>query len=432
MTGLSRRALSGLRLLVVSLLTLHAFLSPVYEGPDEPFHLARARAFAHGPLAEALAGKVVDAELVRSMQAWPCGPSMQAGLKCPAYGSEPATFNILEPARRVETGGPGSNYQAHQPPFYYLAASPLLELLAPGIGTAPESQTLLLRLAAVLLVGCVLCFPLRKLGKGNVHFETLLLLALLLPGAAESLIRVSNDVAVFAWAVWMVAALSRRDGIRTSGVAVLAAVGPLLKLTAFPVVAVAAAVGWRVRGWRSGFLIAVAGLTVLPLQWLRGWAWGGTLEANTPLGALGSLPEILAGLVHSAATFLKTAVWLGGWTFFRPPAWLLVAIPILGLLVIVRCVRLRKPMANRSAHLAGGALAAAGLVAFALGQRQIFGVWGGVGGWYLWGWAPWLALLANDLLEVRPDREREFVAGAVGGALALNLTWFAVAYRVYG
>ncbi len=198
---LSRATLSALRAAVLLLCCLHALFSPVYEGPDEPFHLARARAFARGPLAEALAGKVVDADLVRSMQAWPCGPSMQAGLKCPAYGSEPATFNILEPARRVETGARGSNYQAHQPPLYYLAAASLLELFAPGIGTAPESQILLLRLAAVLLVGYVLCFPFRKLGKGNVHFETLLLLALLLPGAAESLIRVSNDVAVFAWAV---------------------------------------------------------------------------------------------------------------------------------------------------------------------------------------------------------------------------------------
>jgi hypothetical protein len=246
------------------------------------------------------------------------------------------------------------------------------------------------------------------------------------------LIRVSNDVAVFAWAVLMVAALTRRDELSTKMLVLLAAVGPLLKLTAFPVVAVAAVVGWRARGWRSGLLIAASGLAVFPLQWLRGWAWGGTLEANTPLGALGSLPEILVGLVHSSATFLKTAVWLGGWTFFRPPVWLLVAIPLLGLLVIVRCVRLRKPRANGGAHLAGAALAAAGFAAFALGQRQIFGVWGGVGGWYLWGWAPWLALFASDVLEIRPGRERELVASAVVGATALNLVWLQLAYRVYG
>lgn len=429
---LSRATLLALRAAVFLLCALHAIFSPVYEGPDEPFHLARARQFVGAPLAEALAGEEVDADLVRSMQAWPCGPAMQSALDCPAYGSEPAAFNILDPARRAETGASINNYQAHQPPLYYLAAASLLELFAPGIGTAPESQILLLRLAAVLLVGYVLCFPLRKLGKGNVPLEALVLLALLLPGAAESLIRVSNDVVVFAWAVLMVAALSRRDELRTRELALLAALGPLLKLTAFPIVAVAAVVGWRARGRRSGLLIAASGLAVFPLQWLRGWAWGGTLEANTPLGPLGSLPEILVGLVHSAATFLKTAVWLGGWTFFRPPVWLLVVIPLLGLLVIVRCVRLRNPRANGGAHLAGAALAAAGFVAFALGQRQIFGVWGGVGGWYLWGWAPWLALCASDLLEIRLDRERELVAGAVLAAGLAHLVWFEVAYRAYG
>ncbi len=414
-------------------LTLHAFFSPVYEGPDEPFHLARARAFAQGPFAEALAGEVVDGDLVHSLRAWPCGPALHAAFDCPSFGREKATFNIVEPARRAGgDGGASSNYQAHQPPLYYLAAASVLGLFAPAIGTAPESQVLLLRLAAVLLVGCVLGFPLRRLGKGNAHFETLLLLALLLPGAAESLIRVSNDVAVFAWSVLVVAALSRRERIRTGELAWLAALGPLSKLTAFPVVAVAAVVGWRARGWRSGLLIAVSGLAVLPLQWLRGWAWGGTLEANTPLGALGSLPEIFVGLAHSAATFLKTAIWLGGWTFFRPPVWLLVAIPLLGLIVIVRCLRLRSPMTNRGAHLAGGLLAAAGFVAFALGQRQIFGVWGGVGGWYLWGWAPWLALFASDMLEVRPERVRELILGTLATAAILNAAWFAVAFRIYG
>ena len=247
---LTRASLSALRAAVLLLCCLHALFGPVYEGPDEPFHLARARAFAYGPLPEALAGEVVDADLVRSIKAWPCGPAMQTAFDCPAYGSEPAAFNILEPARRVEAGASSSNYQAHQPPLYYLAAASLLELFAPGIGAAPESQLLLLRLAAVLLVGYVLCFPLRKLGKGNVHFETLLLLALLLPGAAESLIRVSNDVAVFAWSVTLLAVLGHGERTRPGSAALLAALGPLLKLTALPVVAFAAVFEWRTRGWR--------------------------------------------------------------------------------------------------------------------------------------------------------------------------------------
>lgn len=413
-------------------LTFHAFFSPVYEGPDEPFHLARARQFAQAPLAQALAGEVVDADLARSMRAWPCGPAMQAAFDCPGYGSEPAIFNILQPARRSATGASSPNYQAHQPPLYYLAAAPLLELFAPGIGSAPESQIFLLRVAAVLLVGYVLCFPLRKLGKGNVPLEVLLLLAMLLPGAAESLVRVSNDVGVFAWSVLLLAALHSGVRLRPGSIAPLAAVGPLLKLTALPVVAFAVVLEWRKGGWRRGAAIGAAGLVVFPLQWLRGWARGGTLEANARFTGMGSLPEIFVGLLHSAATFFKTAVWLGGWSFFRPPKWVLVFAPLLGLLLVVRVIQRRPHPQNLGAHFAALALAGAGFVVFALGQRRIFGIWGGVGGWYAWGWAPWLALLASDVLEIRPGRERELVAGAVAGATVLSLIWFQVAYRTYG
>ncbi len=429
---LSRATLFALRAGVVLLCLLHAFFTPVYEGPDEPFHLARARMFARAPLAEALAGTAVDADLASSMRAWPCGPAMQAAFDCPGYGSEPATFNILQPARRSARGASSSNYQAHQPPLYYLAAGPLLELFALGIGTAPESQALLLRLAAVLLVGYVLCFPLRKLGKGNAPLEALVLLAMLLPGAAESLIRVSNDVGVFAWSVLLLAALHSGVRLRPGSTALLTAIGPLLKLTALPVVAFAVVLEWRQTGWRRGAVVGAAGLVVFPLQWLRGWAWGGTLEANTRFSGMGSLPEIFVGLFHSAATFLKTAAWLGGWTFFRPPRWVLVVAPLLGLLLVLRVFQLRSRPRNVGAHLAALALAFAGFVAFALGQRRIFGIWGGVGGWYFWGWAPWLALLASDVLEMRPGRERELVAGAVVGATALNLIWLQVACRIYG
>lgn len=429
---LARAMLFTLRAAVLLLCLLHALFNPVYEGPDEPFHLARARQFARAPLAEALAGQVVDADLIRSLRAWPCGTAMRAAFDCPPHGSEPAAFNILKPARRSETGAASSNYQAHQPPLYYLASASLLELFAPGIGTAPESQVLLLRLAAVLLVGYVLCFPLRKLGQGNVLLETLVLLALLLPGAAESLIRVSNDVGVFAWSILLLAVLQAGDRLRPGFAALVTGIGPLIKLTAFPIVAYAAVLVWRRRGWRAGALVGAAGLAVLPLQWLRGWAWGGTLEANAQFSGLGTLPEILLGLLHSAATFFKTAVWLGGWSFFRPPAWLLFAAPLFGLSLILRGFRRRRVPPDLFAHFAALALALAGFVVFALGQRQIFGVWGGVGGWYLWGWVPWLALFASDLLEIRPGRERELVAGAVVGATALHFIWLQVAWRIYG
>ncbi len=432
MTRSSRGLLLGLGTLVLLRLALHALFNPVYEGPDEPFHLARARQVVERPFADVLRGDRVDPEVVRSIRAWPCGPSLNAAFGCPTFGGEPAAFNILGPARAAGAGGPQENYQAHQPPIYYLAAGSLLKVFSLAKVGAPEAQLLLLRLVSVFLVGIALLLPVRRLGKENPLSETILLLALLLPGAAESLVRVANDVGIFAWSALLVSLVFRRDAFKPGLIACLSALGPLLKLTALPVVAVAAITGWRTRGWRCGLLVAIAGLTFLPVQWLRGWAWGGTLEANVPLSASESFQMILVGLAHSAYTFLKTSVWLGGWAVFRPPTWLLVAAPLFALLLAIRAFRFKPRIENWPAHAAGVAVAALGFIVFAVGKHKLFGVWGAVGGWYAWGWAPWLALLAADSVELRAGRGQEAILGALLGATLLNLVWFEVAFRTYG
>lgn len=435
MSGPSSRLLAGLRVLVLLRFALHALFLPVYEGPDEPFHLGRARLVADRPLTEAIRGESVDRDLVRSMRSRPCGPPMHAAFGCPSFGGAPAAFDILSshpPPGAAEEDGRQENYQAHQPPLYYLAAGLLLKLFALGAAGAPANQLLLLRLASVLLVGVALFLPVRKLGKGNALFQATLLLGLLLPGAAESLVRVANDVAVFAWSAVLVWIVFRSGNFKPGLTAFLAGLGPMLKLTALPVVAVAAVVGWRRRGWRSGLVIAASGLVVLPLQWLRGWAWGGTLEANTASPTAESISTVLLGLAHSSYTFVKTAIWLGGWSSFRPPAALAVAVPLFVAWLAVRVFRLRPRLEHWPAHAAGLAVALLGFIAFAIGKQALFGVWGAVGGWYAWGWAPWLALLAAGTLELRDGRGREAILGALAGALLLNLAWFDVALRTYG
>jgi len=428
----SRRLLLGLRTLVLLRLAVHALFNPVYEGPDEPFHLARARQVVDRPVAEVMRGGSVDPGVVRSIRAWPCGPSLNAAFGCPPFGGEPAAFNILGPARAAGAGKPQENYQAHQPPLYYLAAGSLLKLFSLAKISAPEAQLLLLRLASVFLVGIALLLPVKRLGRENLLFETVLLLALLLPGAAESLVRVANDVSVFAWSALLVSLVFRRDSFKPGLIACLSALGPLLKLTALPVVAVAAMAGWRTRGWRCGLVVAISGLTFLPVQWLRGWAWGGTLEANVPLSASESFQMILVGLAHSVYTFLKTSVWLGGWAVFRPPIWLLVATSLFALLLAIRVFRFKPRIENWPVHAAGMAIAALGFIFFAVGKHQLFAVWGAVGGWYAWGWAPWLALFAANALELRAGRDRELILGALLGATILNLAWFETALRTYG
>lgn len=59
----------ALRVLVLARLAVHALFVPVFEGPDEPFHLARARLFSAAPLAVAMDGSIVDSEIVGAIRA---------------------------------------------------------------------------------------------------------------------------------------------------------------------------------------------------------------------------------------------------------------------------------------------------------------------------------------------------------------------------
>lgn len=426
--------LSLLRWLVVARFLLHAFSFPVFEGPDEPFHLARAVAFADGGLVEGLRGERVDGTIVAAIASHPCGGDLANHFGCPGFDGSGALFNILEPAIEHAPGEEAFNYESHQPPLYYMAAAPLLlgwRLVASEpSATSPEKRLLLLRIANVALVAWALFGPLRKVGslRGR-RWESAVLWLLLAPGAGESLARVSNDTAVFFWCALLVAALERDDG--KWRVYLLVALGPLIKLTAIPIVAYAVGrIGLR-HGWKAASVtLALSGL-VVPIQLVRGWAWGGTLELTALGKALGQpLWGVTVGVLHSTYTFLKTAFWLGGWTVFKPPLWLIAAGAGLGLAWLL-ALRLETSSETRYAHLAGLLVAAVGFVAFAIGKWGVFEVWGAVGGWYAWGWLPWLGLAANDLTRLRPRYSGTLFAASVLWILVANVLWLLTALRTY-
>lgn len=439
------RFLAGL---VVLKLLLFAWALPAFEGTDEPFHLDRARAFAESPLGEGWGGRPLAPEVVSAVRSSPCGPDLQRAFGCPAYGRArqeggAAWGNLLTPeASGLEVGGSGvagggvvANYQNHQPPLYHAVAGAILRMA--GGDLEPRAQLLVLRLFAVLLVilgtGLCLSFLAPSLRWG-------LPALLLLPGAAEALVRAGNDAPVFAWSAALLAVVLSRTRARGEGsrfplgLFLLAACGPLIKLTAIPVIAFAAVERVGRRRWREGAALALGGLVVFPLQLARGWAWGGTLELNAP-----PTPESLGwgepvlGILHSAYTFLKTALWLGGWSVFRPPGWVLVAAVVL-VLAGLFLVRLRRPPRRLLAHVTAAALAAGAFAAFAIGKYRTFGVWGAVGGWYFWGWLPWVLLILQDLYR-RPEDEtsaRSWAVAAAAFLLMVNIAWLTAAHRLYG
>lgn len=418
---------------------LHAFYLPAFEGPDEPFHLARARLVADAlvgstDLGSALRGRRMDAELLEAVQRAPCGDDLERVFSCPPMASADAEFNVLRQrgdrrhedaatVRRISV----ENYQAHQPPLYYLiAGASLLPLQGAGV----RSHLLALRLLAVLFsaLGIRLLLPVIK-----ERWRLVFLAGLWLPGAAESLIRVANDAPVFLWAALLLRRhlSDRRQSL--AGTASLLALGPLLKLTALPVAAFVVVDALRRRGLGAALGLGAASGLFLPLQWLRGWAWGGTLELDAGLASGHAVGTILFGLAHSAYTFVKTAIWLGGWSVFRPPDMLLVAGAML-LLAWLPIMRLREDRRRLLPHVAALAVALAGFVVFAIGKRELFGVWGAVGGWYAWAWWPWCVVLLQDLVTDR-DRSRATAALAavsVAWIVAVQVAWWIVAHGLYG
>jgi hypothetical protein len=284
-----------------------------------------------------------------------------------------------------------------------------------------------LRVLSFLFLVAAIVGPLRRIaGRHSPLLTTLGLAAMFLPGFSESLVRCSNDGLLFLWAALVIDAVD--GGYRGAALAVLPAFGCLIKLNALPILVFVLALLWIER--RRKTLLLAATMALVPVAILGGSTWGGAVKIAKrmplPMPAL----EIAVGLARSLYTIVKGAVWVGEWSFFRPPAWLLApGVAVLAVLV-AGTRRVSRPRRLR-AHVAALAVAAVGTVAFVLADRRVFGGWGGVGGWYVWGWAPWLAILADDALRWR-GRTRLAILGIGVFLFAINVSWFVTAGRVYG
>ncbi len=129
---------------------------------------------------------------------------------------------------------------------------------------------------------------------------------------------------------------------------------------------------------------------------------------------------------------MKTTFWVGGWSFSRAPVPLVAAFFVL-LASAALLLRPRSPSGRPGPHALALAVAAAGFLVLAVGNRRLFGGWGGLGGWYAWNWLPWLAVAADDLLEYRTPRGRTWLLSAlVAFVLVANAAFAVRAFRLYG
>lgn len=424
-----RRLLPVLGVLVVARMAFHAVFLPAFAGPDEPQHLARVRDFASRPLPEAFEGRSVDAPLLGEYALYPCDPSLPGSPGCPAYREVSGAFDLLRPAPGGAPRGPQPipNVESNQPPLFYF----VLGMLLRPFPLRPSAQLLAARLFAVALVAVAIFGPLRRLARSwPPAIAAAGALALLLPGASEALARCSNDAAVFFWASLVLDRLFRRT--RPVAIVLLLAAGPLLKLTAIPVVVFAVVVLARERSRALAGAAAAASLVVVPVQALRGWMWGGTLELNSPGSPLvETFSGAVAGFLRSAYAFVKTAMWAGGQSLRRPPRWLTAA--YFAWLAAVAAVVRPRPFGRRAlAHGAAAATCAIGFGVFAVANRRYYGVWGGVGGWYLWSWSPWIAEAASDLTTVGRRAAQTLLVLEAALVAVANAAWIADAVRFYG
>jgi hypothetical protein len=412
---------------VVLRMAFHAVYLPAFEGPDEPQHLARIWEFARRPLAEAFAGREVAEDVLSAVAAYPCRESLHRMLGCPPYGEARGTFDLLRSPPALAPARPITNVEANQPPLFYALAGWALAPLPLGVPGA-------LLFARVLAVACVAVALFGPLRSASARFPPGLsaagLLALMLPGASEGLARCSNEAAVFLWASLVLAALERPW--RPWAIVLLLAAGPAIKLTAIPIVVFAVVALAEANRVRLAAAAGAASLLVFPLQAARGWLWGGTLELNFPGGPTGEAPlEAVKGFLRSVYAFVKTTFWVGGFSLLRPPRWLTAAYGVWLAALALAFRRSTRPRRWR-AHAAGLLAAAAGFTVFAIANRRYYGDWGGVGGWYLWGWSPWLAVAAADLATLSESAMRPVLWGGALFVLASNAVWFAATLRLYG
>jgi hypothetical protein len=431
-----RRAHPGsialLALLVVGRLAVHSFFLPAFEGPDEPFHLGRIVAFREVPFSRAFRGVPLSPAIVAAVAVHPCCPDLRRAFSCPPFDGGGAAFNVLDGRTFPPASFVVENYENHQPPLYYVVAGSAHRWMT----SSPDSTAsrvglvlLLFRLWSVTLVALALFWPLRVVSREWPGPSAAFLLLLLLPGAADALARCSNDAALFLWSSLVVLALTER--VRGGVLLLLLALGPLIKLTAFPVTAMALVWLWRHRRRRVAVAAGLASLIVVPIQLLRGWQWGGTYELNrTALDLAGSLFEVARGLMRSLYTMIKTVFWVGGWSFFRAPGSLVVAwFLLLGIVLLSLRVRDRRTWIP---HAAGGVTVVIGALLMAVGNRTLFGDWGGLGGWYFWGWFPAICFAGAEAFEIPAKSGRWLLAAGATFALWANVAYFLAAWKLYG
>lgn len=441
-----RKSYAGLLIVAAAAIYVaYATFLPAFEGPDEPFHLSRALDLARGHFVAGWRADHLGDDVTSALARFACGPDLHRVFDCPPFATEVdrSWGNLLSespsgPTRALERE-PYPNYERQHPLLGYLVWSipvavvdGLVESWDPVRRVAAAQLTI--RITNLTILAIALLGPGRRLiAPWSIEARLLAMGIMLLPGAVETLARGGLEALVFSWSVWFVED-SVREGPRPGRILVLAAIGPLIKLTAIPVVAFGAMTVWWRRQKRLAVGIVASSMAVYMERLLGGYLGGGVLDLHGGYSTHdpGGVLEMLQGIGWSMLVTMKSAAWLGGWSFFRPPLWV-VALLVGSVGVLSLRVRLAAAT-DRSVTLAGlgaAAVAITGHAVFSVAVYRVFGSWA-VGGWYVWAWFPMAAVAAErSLAWRRPVPTWVWLAAGIS-LLAIDIAWWLAADRLYG
>lgn len=346
----------------------HAALLPLWEGFDEWAHVAYLQRLASGqglPLpGQTRISREVQASLSLTpmpavplstphsthSQYWRLPPAERAVLRDSLLGLPRSWARQEDPAGEL-------NYEAQQPPLYYLSLAPIERAFA--FLPLPE-RLLALRLVGVLLASLIvpLTFGAARAATGSVPAATAAAaLVAAMPLPAMTAARVGNDalsMVLFAALLWVLARAAPQSGFRHALAAgLLLGLGLLTKayfLTAVP--ALAMVYLWRVLPRRSrrtaavqaALVFATAGLLSFWWYW-RNYRWTGSWSGlQQTAGQSSSIAELLEQALHVdwprfAEISFRTHLWIGHWSFLQLRSWMysvfavLYALAGLGLLL---------------------------------------------------------------------------------------------------
>ncbi|MGE5275420.1 MAG: glycosyltransferase family 39 protein [Acidobacteriota bacterium] len=364
---------------------IQALVTPIWEGFDEPFHVAYVTFVARNgrpPGYEERSYPVEYRRILRILPSW-------LGSGIPTFRQWQQLKPDERAARRSLAGRPGSamgsppqyesaNYERQQPPLFYYLAAPFAWIL---------SRSSLAELIVGLRLFCVLIASLAvpataRLARLLLPQRGVLLalpIAAFLPNTLFFVDRVTNDA--LAWPILAAAAgtlvlAARRPGDwrRFLRLGLLVAAGVWTKMTLLPLLpaALTAALLARRRrdGRRRANLVASAGLPALLIAPLLAWnvAAAGTWTGIT-YSIHGRHPGIAAALAEwkdvDWPLFLRywtrTHLWAGGWEFLQPAepvyAAAAAALVLAVAAALARARRRRRALPGRSRWLPLGLVA---------------------------------------------------------------------------